>query len=62
LDVAEMLVFMVHKDLEPSRVSAPDLHVLGLSRVLDVPRLVVISSSDGQGLLMEVPDLSLSSI
>jgi len=48
--------------LEPSRVCAPDLHVVGFTRALDIPRLVVISSSDGQRLLMEVPNLGLSSI
>jgi len=48
--------------LEPSRVGAPDLHIVGSSSTLDVPGLVVVSGSDGLGLLMEVPDLSLSSI
>jgi hypothetical protein len=38
------------------------LHVVGSSSALDIPRLVVQSGSDCQGLLMEVPDLSLSSV
>jgi hypothetical protein len=52
----------VFEKLPPSRVSTPDLHVIGFSGVLDVPRLVVILGSDGQRLLMEVPNLSVSSI
>jgi hypothetical protein len=31
------LVILVLEYLEPSRVSAPDLHVVGSSRTLDVP-------------------------
>jgi hypothetical protein len=27
--------------LEPSWVSAPNLHVIGLARTLDIPRLIV---------------------
>jgi len=38
------------------------LHIIGSTSALDIPRLVVVSCSDGQGLLMEVPDLSPSSI
>jgi len=38
------------------------LHVIGSTSALDIPRLVVVSCSDGQGLLVEVPDLSPSSI
>jgi hypothetical protein len=38
------------------------LHVIGSSRALDVPRLVVVSGSDSQGLLMEIPDLGHSSV
>jgi len=38
------------------------LHVVGSTSALDIPRLIVQSGSDGQRLLMEVPDLSLSSI
>jgi hypothetical protein len=34
------------KDLPPSRVSAPDLHVVSLSWTLDVPRLIVGFRSD----------------
>jgi hypothetical protein len=48
--------------LEPLWISAPDLHVVGSTSRLDVPWLVIQSSSDGLWLLMEVPDLSLSSI
>jgi hypothetical protein len=29
------------EELEPSGVGAPDLHVVGLSSILDIPRLVV---------------------
>jgi hypothetical protein len=36
LDVAEMLS-LVDKDLEPSRVGAPDLHIVGLTSTLDIP-------------------------
>jgi hypothetical protein len=56
------LIFVELEDLEPSGVSAPDLHVVGLTSTLDVPRLIVVSSSDCQGLLVEVPDLGLSSV
>jgi len=56
------LAVLVLEYLEPSRVSAPDLHVVGSSSILDVPRLVVVSGSDGQGLLMEVPNLGSSTI
>jgi hypothetical protein len=38
------------------------LHVVGFTSTLDVPGLIVQSSSDGQGLLMEVPSLSVSTI
>jgi hypothetical protein len=56
------LVVLILEDLEPSRVGAPDLHVIGSTCTLDIPRLIVQSCSDCQGLLMEVPDLSLSAI
>jgi hypothetical protein len=36
LPIDEMLAFIL-EDLEPSRVGAPDLHVVGSSSVLDVP-------------------------
>jgi hypothetical protein len=36
LPVDEMFI-SIGEDLPPSRVSAPDLHVVGLARVLDVP-------------------------
>jgi hypothetical protein len=58
----DKLVGLILEDLPPSRVGAPDLHVVGSSRILDIPRLIVVSSSDSQGLLMEVPDLGSSSI
>jgi hypothetical protein len=38
------------------------LHVICSSSTLDIPRLVVVSCSYSQGLLMEVPDLGSSSI
>jgi hypothetical protein len=38
--VNELTLFKF-EDLEPSRVSAPDLHVVGFTSTLDVPRLVV---------------------
>jgi hypothetical protein len=56
------LVILILENLEPSRVSAPDLHVISSSSTLDIPRLIVVSCSDGQRWLMEVPDLGLSSI
>jgi hypothetical protein len=31
------LVVLILEDLEPSRVGAPDLHVVGLSSALDIP-------------------------
>jgi hypothetical protein len=36
LQVDELFVFIL-EDLEPSRVGAPDLHVVGLSGVLNIP-------------------------
>jgi hypothetical protein len=56
------LTLLVLEYLEPSRVSAPDLHVVGFTSVLDIPRLIIVSSSDGQRLLVEVPDLSSSTV
>jgi hypothetical protein len=56
------LFFLILENLEPSRVSAPDLHIVGSTSALDIPRLVVQSSSDCQGLLVEVPNLSSSAI
>jgi len=56
------LSLLILENLEPSWVGWPDLHVIGSTSALDIPRLVVISSSDSQRLLMEVPDLSPSSI
>jgi hypothetical protein len=53
---------LVFEELEPSRVGAPDLHVVGFSSVLNIPRLVVKLGSDSQRSLVEPPDLSLSSI
>jgi hypothetical protein len=40
LNVAEMCI-SVYEDLEPSRVGAPNLHVVSSSSALDIPRLVV---------------------
>jgi hypothetical protein len=37
----------VSEDLPPVRVGASDVHVVTLSIVLDIPRLVVVSGSDG---------------
>jgi hypothetical protein len=56
------LAVLILENLPPSRVSAPDLHVVGFTRALDIPRLIVVSCSDSQGLLMEVPDLSSSAV
>jgi hypothetical protein len=33
----QLLLLIILEELEPSRVGAPDLHVVGLSGVLDVP-------------------------
>jgi hypothetical protein len=38
---------LVFEHLEPSGVCAPDLHVVGSTSTLDVPRLVVVSGPDG---------------
>jgi hypothetical protein len=38
----------INEDLEPPRVGAPDLHVVGSSSTLDIPRLIVQFSLDGQ--------------
>jgi len=56
------LVILILEDLEPAGVCAPDLHVVGSSRVLDIPRLIVVSCSNSQRLLMEVPHLGSSTI
>jgi hypothetical protein len=56
------LILLILENLEPSRVGAPDLHIVGLARTLDIPRLVVVSGSDGKRLLVEVPNLCSSSI
>jgi hypothetical protein len=48
--------------LEPSGVGAPDLHVVGSTGTLDIPWLVVISSSDSLRLLVEVPNLCFSTV
>jgi hypothetical protein len=42
------LAILILENLPPTRVSAPDLHVLCSTRALDIPRLVVQSSSDCQ--------------
>jgi len=59
--IDELFIFVL-ENLEPSGVGAPDLHVVGFSSTLDVPGLVVVSGSDGQRLLVEVPDLGLSTV
>jgi hypothetical protein len=56
------LVLLILEKLEPSRVGTPDLHVIGSTRALDIPRLIVISCSDCQRLLVEIPDLSFSCV
>jgi len=52
------MICFIFEDLVPLWVGTPDLHVV----VLVHPRLIVVPGSDGQRLLMEIPDLSLSSI
>jgi len=47
LDVAEVFS-TVYKDLEPLRVSAPNLHVFGFAWALNIPRLVIQFGSNGQ--------------
>jgi hypothetical protein len=42
------LAVLVSEHLEPSRVGAPDLHVVGSTGALDVPRLIVVSCSNGE--------------
>jgi len=59
--IDELFIFVL-ENLEPSGVGAPDLHVVGSSSTLDVPGLVVVSGSDSQRLLVEVPDLGSSAI
>jgi hypothetical protein len=61
INVAESICF-IFEDLEPLGVSRPDLHVVCSTWVLNVPRLVVQSCLDSQWFLIEVPNLSLSSI
>jgi hypothetical protein len=39
-DIAEVII-LIHKDLEPSTVGAPNLHAVCFSGRLDVPRLIV---------------------
>jgi hypothetical protein len=59
--IGEFSIFIL-EDLEPSTVGAPDLHVVSFSSTLDIEGLVVVSSSDSQRLLVEIPLLSISSI
>jgi hypothetical protein len=61
LDIDEVFT-LVLENLPPIGVSAVDLHILVTSIWLDVPWLVVVSGSDSQGLLMEVPSLRFSSV
>jgi len=56
------LFTLISEDLEPPRVGAPNLHISSFTSTLDVPRLVVVSCSNGKRLLMEIPNLGLSSI
>jgi len=56
------LVTVESKDLPPVRVGALDFHVVSSSIALNVEGLVVQFGSNCQGLLMEVPFLSVSSI
>jgi hypothetical protein len=56
------LIVLILEDLPPVRVSAPDSHVSVSTVVGDIEGLVVVSSSDCQGLLVEVPDLGSSAI
>jgi hypothetical protein len=46
----------------PSWVGTPDLHFVSSSITLDIPWLVVISSSDSLRLLVEVPNLCFSTV
>jgi hypothetical protein len=61
LNVAES-VNLKFEDLEPLGIGAPNLHIICITRVLDIPRLVIGSGSNCKGMLMEVPFLSRSSI
>jgi hypothetical protein len=61
LNISEESSF-INEDLPPIWVGAPDLEFVGLSWVLNVPRLIVQSGLDGQSLLVEVPSLSFSSV
>jgi len=61
LNVTEVTILIL-EDLEPSRVGAPDLHVLSFSCRFDVPRLIVQLGSDCQRFLVKPPELSISSI
>jgi hypothetical protein len=56
------LIIIVLEDLEPSWVGAPDLHVVGSTWALDVEWLVVQSCLDSQWSLIEIPNLSSSSV
>jgi hypothetical protein len=56
------LAVLILENLEPSWVGAPNLHIICSTSTLDVPRLIVVSCFDSQGLLMEVPYLRVSSI
>jgi len=56
------LVVLVLEDLPPVRVGTPNFHLASSSITVDFPGLVVVSGSNGQGLLMEVPHLGSSSV
>jgi hypothetical protein len=56
------LLLLVLEELPPIRVSAPDLHVLVSSGVLNIPWLVIQLGSNSERSLIEPPDLSIPSI
>jgi hypothetical protein len=56
------LIVLILEDLPPVRVGTPDSHVSVSTVVGDVEGLVVVSGSDSQRLLVEVPDLGSSAI
>jgi len=56
------MLSLIYEELPPVRVGACDLHFIASTIALNVPRLVVGLGSDCQGLLMEVPFLSVSTI
>jgi hypothetical protein len=68
-DIENFSILNVHelpslesKDLPPVGVCAPDSHVSVSTVVFNVKGLVVVSGSNCQRLLMEIPDLRVSSV